>query len=165
MFSGQIYITTFEVIREKAPTSQASKSLIAGTVASLAGQTLTVPIDIISQKQMMYGQRIQKDGGQPKLTSAYSVAQKIFRQNGLRGFYKGYVASILTYTPNSGIWWAAYYKFTQFYGGLRPAGTPDIVIQGMSGPSAAIVASWLTNPNDIIRTRLQVIDSLYTYAH
>lgn len=156
MFSGQIYITTFEVIREKAPTSEAYKSLIAGTIASLAGQTLTVPIDIISQKQMMYGQEVSKDKSKPKIASAYAVGQNIYRKYGLRGFYKGYVASILTYTPNSGIWWAAYYKFTQFYGNLRPEGTPDLVVQGLSGPSAAMVASWLTNPNDIVRTRLQV---------
>jgi len=156
MFSGQIYITTFEVVREKTPTSQASKSLIAGVIASLAGQTLTVPIDVISQKQMMYGLQLDKDSKKPKLASAYYVAHRIFQSNGLRGFYKGFVASILTYTPNSGIWWASYYKFTQFYGRFRPEGTPDLVVQGLSGPSAAIVASWLTNPNDIIRTRLQV---------
>lgn len=158
IISGQIYISSFEFLRAHLTyKSETARSLIAGTIASLIGQTITVPIDIISQKQMIYGQNsTDKLKSNLKSKRAMSVFIEISKTSGLRGFYKGYTASILTFAPNSGIWWGSYYTFNQFYGSLRPAGTPDIVVQGLSGPSAAVVASFCTNPMDVIRTRLQV---------
>lgn len=157
LLSGQMYITTFEVVRAKAPVANETyKSLMAGGFASLSGQALTVPIDIVSQKQMMDGLKLSKGNQSVELKSAYTVARNIYRKSGVRGFYRGYIASIMTYTPSSGIWWSSYYYFTQLYGKARPEGVPNIVIQGLSGPSASIVAAILTNPADTIRTRMQV---------
>ena len=154
LFSGQIYITTLEITRTKVPGSnQATKSLMAGVCASLAGQTVTVPVDIISQKQMMVG---QSTSTKQVFRSAWSIIRHIYRTSGIQGFYKGYIASLLTYAPSSGIWWGTYYSFTQFFNEITPYETPTIVIQGMSGPAAATVSAILTNPADTVRTRLQV---------
>jgi len=162
IISGQVYITMLEVVRSKLPNlNGAHKSLIAGFCASLAAQTITVPVDIISQKQMM---NINKkvvvstitEAKSTRNQTAWTVILDIYRKYGLRGFYKGYLASLLTYTPSSAIWWASYYSFTQLYGNMVADNTPVIVIQGLSGPSASAVAAVITNPADTIRTRLQV---------
>lgn len=156
VISGQIYITTYELVRANLPMlTPGGKSLVAGLCASLAGLTITVPVDIVTQKQMIAGQQVGKKNSYV-FHSAPSVASKIYKKTGLRGFYKGYLASILTYTPSSGIWWAAYYDFGQLYGKYRPEGVPDIVIQAMSGMSASSVAALVSNPVDTIRTRQQV---------
>ena len=54
MASGQLYITTYEVVRSQLPGySSELKGLIAGTCATMIGQLLTVPVDVISQHMMM----------------------------------------------------------------------------------------------------------------
>lgn len=163
ILSGQIYITTFEIVRNSLPNiSQSSKSLVSGFCASLAGQLITVPIDVISQKQMMEGQKshLQKSITNPKTKpsykSAWSVTLDIYRTNGVRGFYKGFLVSLMTYAPSSAIWWTSYYNFTQFWSKTFPSETPILAIQGLSGPCASIVAALCTNPIDTVRTRLQV---------
>ncbi|XP_012558016.2 solute carrier family 25 member 44 isoform X1 [Hydra vulgaris] len=156
--SSQVYITTFEVVRSKLPNiGNTSKSLVAGVCASLAGQTITIPVDIISQKQMVTGQQADASANlKPKFKSGISVVKDIYSTSGLKGFYKGYVVSLLTYTPSSGLWWGSYYMFTQLFDKMTPVSTPHLAIQGISGISAGIVASTLTNPADTVRTRLQV---------
>ena len=152
LISGQIYVSTLELTRARITgMSETMKSLIAGCTASFVGQTLTVPIDIISQRQMMAGQTA---GCERK--SALTVIKDVFHANGVRGFYKGYVASLLTYMPNSGIWWGSYYYASQVLCRICPDGTPDLLVQGLCGPIASVVAAFTTNPMDVVRTRLQV---------
>ncbi|XP_078474933.1 uncharacterized protein LOC144950799 isoform X3 [Lampetra fluviatilis] len=54
--SGQAYVTTYELARlyvSRFSDSNALKSLVAGGCASLVAQSITVPIDIISQHLMI----------------------------------------------------------------------------------------------------------------
>ena len=157
--SSQVYITTFEVVRSKLPNiGNTSKSLVAGACASLAGQTITIPVDIISQKQMMAGQQANISNIlKPKIKSGVSIVKEIYKTSGIKGFYKGYIVSLMTYIPSSGLWWGSYYMFTQIFDKLTPDSTPHLAIQGISGISAGVVASTLTNPADTVRTRLQVV--------
>jgi hypothetical protein len=41
-------------------------------------------------------------------TSASTIALDIFKRKGVRGLYRGFAASVATYAPQSGIWWASY---------------------------------------------------------
>uniref|UniRef100_W5NMC4 Solute carrier family 25 member 44 n=1 Tax=Lepisosteus oculatus TaxID=7918 RepID=W5NMC4_LEPOC len=59
LLAGQGYVTAYELTRQLAGRhtgSNALKSLLAGAAASLVSQTLTVPIDVVSQHLMMQGQ-------------------------------------------------------------------------------------------------------------
>lgn len=170
ILSGQIYATSYEMVR--AMTSEYSnftRGLIAGGMASFAAQTLTVPVDVISQKQMVQGQNaslqdtsIQNKHRQSnqrvivKLKGPLEIIKSIWKENGIRGFYRGYLASLMTYAPSSSIWWASYGAYTGIFTDMAPLDTPKVLIQGISGPLAGITAAVATNPFDIIRTRLQV---------
>ncbi|XP_043084329.1 solute carrier family 25 member 44a isoform X2 [Puntigrus tetrazona] len=131
LISGQAYITTYELVRKYVScysSDNTVKSLVAGGAASLVAQSITVPIDVVSQQLMVQGQ-----GGQltrfklkPKMVMATTkhrvtfgqtrdIVVQIFHVDGLRGFYRGYVASLLTYIPNSAVWWPFYH----FYGALQ----------------------------------------------
>ena len=37
-----------------------------------------------------------------------AIVKAVYRQNGIRGFYKGYLASLSLYAPSSAAWWAIY---------------------------------------------------------
>lgn len=119
LISGQLYITTYELVRSSlGGYSTEVKGLIAGGCATLVGQTVTIPVDIVSQHMMMEGQVVV--GGKagrppghivvkhadyivprrPRLRGSLSVARDIVRKEGLRGLYRGYQVSLLTYGPN-----------------------------------------------------------------
>ncbi|XP_033713099.1 solute carrier family 25 member 44 isoform X4 [Orcinus orca] len=124
LISGQCYVTTYELTRKfVADYSQSNtvKSLVAGGSASLVAQSITVPIDVVSQHLMMQ-RKGEKMGrfqvrGNPKGQGVVAFGQtkdiirQILRADGLRGFYRGYVASLLTYIPNSAVWWPFYHFY------------------------------------------------------
>ena len=171
ILSGQIYATSYEIVRSMTSDySNFTRGMIAGACASFAAQTLTVPVDVISQKQMIQGQNVSLQqandlGIDRKIDSnMQSTVQRkgpvdiiriIWKESGLRGFYRGYLASLMTYAPSSSIWWASYGAYTGIFSDIAPLDTPKVFIQAISGPLAGITAAIMTNPLDIIRTRLQ----------
>lgn len=81
---------------------------------------------------------------------------QIFAADGFRGFYRGYVASLLTYIPNSAVWWPFYHFYAEQLSNLAPSDCPHLILQAMAGPLAAATASTVTNPMDVVRARVQV---------
>ena len=124
------YIVTYEhvrnYLRKHAPESNNQlRSFIAGGCASAVGQTSMVPIDIVSQHLQMIGQKDAVSGKTLRVksldhleipASAYrtrigvlkAIVSGVYKKDGLRGFYKGYVVSLAVYAPNSAMWWFFY---------------------------------------------------------
>ena len=116
LVSGQLYITTYELIRSTLRGySTEVKGFLAGGGATLVAQTVTVPIDIISQHMMMQGHAVTKKAGnyivvknvdyilprEPRpLRGALTIVKRIARTEGFRGFYRGYQVSLMTYMPS-----------------------------------------------------------------
>ncbi|XP_043981390.1 solute carrier family 25 member 44a [Gambusia affinis] len=172
LVSGQAYITTYELVRKYVShysPSNTVKSVVAGGAASLVAQTITVPIDIVSQHLMVQGQgehpsrfkvkpKIMLATSKRKLSFGQSreITVQIFAADGFRGFYKGYVASLLTYIPNSALWWPFYHFYAEKLSLMAPSGCPHLILQAVAGPMAAATASTITNPMDVVRARVQV---------
>nr|CAG4644084.1 EOG090X08ST [Lepidurus arcticus] len=72
--SGAFYIATYENVRHFLHnydvTDSRVKALVAGGAASLVGQTIIVPFDVLSQHLMMMGRMDPKRGGQRDLFSS-----------------------------------------------------------------------------------------------
>ncbi|XP_026860566.2 solute carrier family 25 member 44b [Electrophorus electricus] len=171
LISGQAYITTYELVRKYVSSyskDNTLKSLVAGGSASLVAQSITVPIDVISQQLMMQGQgeHLTRFKVKPKASAAAkhtvtfgqtrNIIAQIFAADGFRGFYRGYVASLLTYIPNSAVWWPFYHFYAEQLSKMAPSDCPHLVLQAMAGPLAAATASTVTNPMDVVRARVQV---------
>ncbi|KAL7857726.1 hypothetical protein AOLI_G00178280 [Acnodon oligacanthus] len=172
LISGQAYITTYELVRKYVShysSSNTFKSLVAGGSASLVAQSITVPIDVVSQQLMMQGQgeHLTRFKLKPKIVMATSknnmtfgqtkdIVVQIFAADGFRGFYRGYVASLLTYIPNSALWWPFYHFYAEQMSRLAPSNCPHLLLQAVAGPMAAATASTITNPMDVVRARVQV---------
>ncbi|XP_056098372.1 solute carrier family 25 member 44b [Rhinichthys klamathensis goyatoka] len=171
LISGQAYITTYELVRKYVSNyskDNTLKSLVAGGSASLVAQSITVPIDVISQHLMMQGQgehltrfKIKPETGFEAKHSVFfgqtrCIIGQMFAADGIRGFYRGYVASLLTYIPNSAVWWPFYHFYAEQLSKMAPSNCPHLVLQAMAGPLAAATASTVTNPMDVIRARVQV---------
>lgn len=39
------------------------------------------------------------------------IASAIYQKDGFRGYYRGYVASLMAYVPNSALWWTFYHLY------------------------------------------------------
>ncbi|XP_005931764.1 solute carrier family 25 member 44a [Maylandia zebra] len=172
LIAGQGYITTYELVRKyvnQYSPSNTVKSVVAGGMASLVAQTITVPIDIVSQHLMMQGQgeHLTRFKAKPKVGLATTkhklsfgqsrdITVQIFSADGFRGFYRGYVASLLTYIPNSALWWPFYHFYAEQLSLLAPSECPHLILQAVAGPMAAVTASTITNPMDVVRARVQV---------
>ncbi|XP_071943367.1 solute carrier family 25 member 44-like isoform X2 [Antedon mediterranea] len=164
IFSGQCYVTTYELLRKTfSGANNFTKSFIAGGGASLVAQSITVPIDVVSQRIMMIGQSVDGSVARQNISwkQTSSIASDILRTSGVRGFYKGYTASIMTFMPSSALWWPFYHFYTDRYSyiikDVLDFPVPHIAIQALAGPTAGFTATTVTNPMDIVRTRLQVL--------
>jgi len=127
IFSQMSYIGTYEFVRtylaQQTPlTDQRLRSSIAGGCASVVGQTMMVPIDVVSQHLQLLGLGVQqsKKGrvsqnivipslvGKSRFYASRAIVAALYQQEGVRGFYKGYAASLMTYGPGSAMWWLFY---------------------------------------------------------
>lgn len=101
-----------------------------GACASLASQTLVVPLDIVSQRMMLAGQGVDAHTAnctRERARGLLAVAKQVYRMEGLRGFYRGYLPSIATYAPSSAIMWG-------FYGYLVPVYSSQLASWGAADP-------------------------------
>ncbi|XP_021296458.1 solute carrier family 25 member 44 [Herrania umbratica] len=159
-------VTAFRMIEPfklSEPTQAAIANGIAGMTASLLSQAVFVPIDVISQKLMVQGY-----SGHAKYSGGLDVARKVLKSDGIRGLYRGFGLSVMTYSPSSAVWWASYgssqrviWRFLGHGTDLKEAAAPDtwkiVSVQAAGGIIAGATASCITTPLDTIKTRLQVM--------
>ena len=96
---GLLWNATYFSIIEKTRDINISGNLyfdrfLGGSLAGLLATTINNPVDVIKS-------RIQS--GNPKYSGIYSTAQLILRDNGWKGFYRGYMLKATRYTIGGGI--------------------------------------------------------------
>lgn len=132
----QLLLTEFDV------KNNFVRSLVGGGCASASSQLILVPFDVISQHMMVLERvkpnrasapvynvvaavssseadsldtlkLAKKLKENPNLRLAPLVCREIYRRDGLiRGFYRGYMASLMCYAPSSALFWAFYHIFS-----------------------------------------------------
>ncbi|KAL8251187.1 hypothetical protein R6Q59_034880 [Mikania micrantha] len=144
------------------PAKAAIANGIAGLTSALLAQVVFVPIDVISQRLMVQGY-----SGHASYNGGLDVARKILKQDGIRGLYRGFGLSVMTYSPSSAVWWASYGSSQRVIWNLLGHGNDSVgsipsqgtivLVQGAGGIFAGAAASIVTTPLDTIKTRLQVM--------
>lgn len=113
-----LYMTALEITKSSVgtatvrlgvpePAAAAIANAAAGLSAAMAAQTVWTPIDVISQRLMVQGGRCG-DGVESRYRGGVDAFKKILMSDGLRGLYRGFGMSILTYAPSNAVWWASY---------------------------------------------------------
>ncbi|KAM3956074.1 solute carrier family 25 member 44 [Aphomia sociella] len=175
IISGVFYISTYEGVRHelgKYDISPRMKSFIGGGCASVVGQSIIVPFDVLSQHLMVLGLVKGRAGGSknPKINPlgldldkkmskaalAREVALRVYRLHGPWGYYRGYTASLAAYVPNSALWWALYQAYQDELLRISPQWMSHLLLQCVAGTLGGFTTTFLTNPLDIVRARLQV---------
>ncbi|XP_023323150.1 solute carrier family 25 member 44 [Eurytemora carolleeae] len=169
--SGLCYVSTYEGVRHMLDNNGVKdnkiKALVGGASASLVGQTIIVPFDVISQHLMILG-TISKKGdvsanplainttGRTKSQVAWDVTRTIYKRDGFRGFYRGYIVSLCNYVPNSAMWWTFYQVYQDMVGSVAHSILPYTGVQCVAAVMSGCTTSVLLNPMDLVRTRVQV---------
>ncbi|XP_065884573.1 solute carrier family 25 member 44-like isoform X2 [Dysidea avara] len=169
ILSGQLYITSYQLVRAWMEGYRSEvKGFVGGFCASVIGQTATVPSDVIAQRLMMQGQvgrstvlhNTAATAKHIKLKGTVAITKEIYLKEGLLGFYRGYWISLVTYAPNSALWWGFYSAFFNLAVDYKLQNSlPLPLIYAFSGISAGVSSAVLTNPLDVLRTRYQVSEN------
>lgn len=163
LIGGNVYISCYELFRSrmlKKGNHSIVANFVSGGVASLVSQIIIVPIDLISQRMA-----VDLDRG-----SMSSHLRAVWREAGLRGMYRGYAPSIMTYAPTSSIWWTTYGVTKPYAAGptsnfvemCTPKGeepskwVTERGTESLCGGLAGAVAGLLTNPMDVVKVRRQL---------
>ncbi|KAL6596352.1 hypothetical protein ACP70R_047716 [Stipagrostis hirtigluma subsp. patula] len=137
---------------------EATKSSVGSAAVRLGGSVVWTPVDVISQRLMV----------QTSSTCRYrgggDALKKILLADGVRGLYRGFGLSIVTYAPSNAVWWSSYAMAQRFL--WRVVGTDRsesyaslMAVQGASAAVAGGAAALVTMPLDTVKTRLQVMEA------
>jgi len=146
-----LYFCTYEksslLLKKHLPMDSILVEGIAGACATVAGFTVWTPMDVICQRCQTTNS-FQNTG--------YRICRQIFANEGCRGFYVGFGASLLAEIPMISVFWILYERLKAM---ARPHFKSDWGSVSFSSIFAATVATWLTNPIDIVKTQLQLSGS------
>jgi len=111
-------------------------------------QLFSIPVDVVVQR-VQCNSRLK----------GFSSISTIWTEEGLSSFFRGTGISFFYSGLNSGIWWLIYENFKVKFGpkpqpdNLNPS-PPQLTLIGAAF-SAGILSSFLTNPIDVVKTRIQ----------
>ncbi|RCV11881.1 hypothetical protein SETIT_2G222200v2, partial [Setaria italica] len=81
------------------PAASAAAGAAAGLAAAVAAQVVWTPVDVISQRLMVQGNPCPAS----RYRGGVDAFRKIVGSDGLRGLYRGFGMSILTYAPSNAV--------------------------------------------------------------
>lgn len=125
---------------------------MTGGLSRAMAAVVSCPITVVKTRMEYIGSQ-----GAPSTVPVYKntlhALKTIARQEGFRGLYKGLGPTILSNTPFS----ALYYMFyTRLQSRLQQTDMPQVAVNLSSSTIAAIGATLLTQPADVVRTRMQL---------
>ncbi|KAI8843854.1 mitochondrial carrier domain-containing protein [Chytriomyces cf. hyalinus JEL632] len=159
------YETMHELVGAQFPQMGESsfvRGFISGACADVAGGLFYVPADIIAQRlqtqnvnstSFTHNKRLYNGGA--------DVARKILQQEGILGFWRGYVGYVTAFAPASAVQWGVYelckMALYPFMAKLDVKNSESLVVP-LSGGIAGFCALCANNPLEVMRIRLQLLE-------
>ena len=164
------YIVALEGVRPRAAAAARQFGLVgvqvdavahgcAGLAAAAASMLIYVPVDVVSQRLMMYGDPAVAAARGMDVTARPSFSREvrsIVESGGVRGLFRGLGISLAIGLPAGTIWWSAYGSARATLQRLSLCATPDIAQKGAAGTFAAFCTCAAVAPLDTIKTHVQL---------
>lgn len=77
--------------------------------SSGSSKSLILILKKVSQKMMVQGY-----SGHATYKGGLDVVRQVMKSEGIRGLYRGFGLSVMTYVPSSAVWWASYGSSQRF---------------------------------------------------
>ncbi|RFU27924.1 hypothetical protein B7463_g8420, partial [Scytalidium lignicola] len=151
----EMVITPFEAFCVQR--SDSSCNAIAGATGGFMSGIVTCPLDVIKTKLQAQGAFLQHaaaNGNRPSqlvYRGMLGTAKVIWKEEGLRGMYRGLGPIILGYLPTWAVWFTVYGKSKEY---LSKSIANPLVVNFWSSIIAGASSTMATNPIWVIKTRL-----------
>ncbi|VEU43676.1 unnamed protein product [Pseudo-nitzschia multistriata] len=146
--------TTWE---ESSTASAIGREAFCGGVTGFATSLLICPIELV--KVQLQTLRPPRQGSfQPSPPGTLSVARQILgSEHGLRGLYRGLLATALRQTPSLAIYFPVYRSLKDRLGGTggTPTREPSWYSSALAGGLAGCVSWAVVYPIDVLKSRIQ----------
>ncbi|OHE91396.1 hypothetical protein CORC01_13314 [Colletotrichum orchidophilum] len=148
-------ITAFE--RWAAGASDAQFNALSGAVGGFTSGVVTCPLDVIKTKLQAQGgfnpvEKGRHVGHGPKLYNGLlGTARVIWKDEGIRGMYRGLGPIVLGYLPTWAVWFTVYNQSKDW---LKHRHENTVLINFWSSIVAGASSTVVTNPIWVIKTRL-----------
>jgi len=129
--------------QDKALT--ATSALLAGSVARTTVSITLLPITVVKTRFEGLGTNYYK--------GTFDALRTIATKEGTRGLFSGLWPTVLRDAPFSGLYYLFYDKIKRRL--LEGQSMPDTMVHITAGTVAGIIATVITHPQDVIKTRLQ----------
>jgi len=141
-----IYFSTMHTLKMSlcngAPTP--TQSLAVGAFSRALAGCIMIPVTVV---------KIRSESGQYKYTGIYSALKRIQGAEGLRGLTSGLLPTLWRDVPFSGLY-LMFYERLKFLASQRTAISE--LDKFVCGLGAGILASAVTQPADVVKTKLQL---------
>jgi len=146
-----VYFATYEIgkqlfssnVNEYRPVATAG----AGALAALVSDGVFIPFDVVKQRMQLNKTSI----------GFFSIVSKVYKERGIGAFFAGYTTTLVMEVPYTAVHFVTYEGVKHFL--LHYRGIPDdsfsLSSHLIAGAMAGTVASGVTNPLDVVKTRLQ----------
>jgi hypothetical protein len=156
-----LYLSTYDAARQWCDAHGAHGNpmahLACGFAAEAASCIFWVPIDVI--KERMQAQPPSLAG---RYRSSFDGVQTVFSNESIRGLYRGYLSTLASFGPFSGVYFMTFEAVKPLLGGTHPSSFWQTMI---SAGIANAIAALTTNPLDLVKTRLQVQRAVLTVGN
>lgn len=146
--SHALYFATYEISREVMGANEEGhrplETAIAGTMATAVNDFCMTPWDVIKQRLQVAG---------TPYSGLVDCAAQTLRTQGLGAFFKSYQTTLLMNVPFVAIHFPIYESGKKLL--IKEGEEEGLLVEAVAGGFAGGVAAAVTNPLDVVKTRLQ----------
>jgi solute carrier family 25 protein 38 len=138
--------------KNNVPCLSSLGAILTGGLSRAMAALISCPITVVKTRMEYAG--LDRVGSVPVYKNTADALQTIFRKEGARGLYVGLVPTIASNVPFSAIY---YMLYTRLQSRLQQEESlPPTMVNFSSSMVAAVGATLVTQPLDVVRTRMQL---------
>ncbi|KAL2146217.1 hypothetical protein VTI28DRAFT_4796 [Corynascus sepedonium] len=132
--------------------SESQFNALAGAIGGFTSGIVTCPLDVIKTKLQAQGGFARHGSRHPRIYKGlFGTASVIWKEEGIRGLYRGLGPIVMGYLPTWAVWFTVYNKTKRFLGEYH---NNSFVVNFWSSIVAGGSSTIVTNPIWVIKTRL-----------
>ncbi|KAF9614580.1 hypothetical protein IFM89_019327 [Coptis chinensis] len=147
-----VYFTVYEVSKEKLGGNRPGHHPLAhaasGVLATTASDVVLTPLDVVKQRLQLK---------KSPYSGVKDCVTRMLKEEGFRAFYASYRTTVVMNAPFTAMHFATYEAMKKALSEISPenASEEQILVHLTAGGAAGALASAVTTPLDVVKTRLQ----------